>query len=124
MGFLGPWGTIFSYIVGVQTAMYVCLAVVVVVGGGGRKPKFPSRYLPKIDVSISDYPNFSFRQLPWDSVDYHRHIYCRHEDNNVWATLYPIRRIAQLRRNAPGSPRLPIYFLIQTARYLGGDSDA
>ena len=39
--------------------------------GGGRKPKFPSRYLPKIGVSSAAYPNnVSIRQLPSDSVGF------------------------------------------------------
>ena len=35
----------------------------------GRKPKFLSRYLPKIRVRSSAYPNFSSRHLPSASVD-------------------------------------------------------
>ena len=76
--------TITTYIVGMKTKMYL---------GGDRGPKFLSRYLPKIRVSSAAYPNFSFRQLPWASVDFrglpwtmgnHLHIYCRNADINVF----------------------------------------
>ena len=68
--------------------------------GGGRKPKFTGRYLPKIKVCVSVYPNFSFRQLPWASVGFHLLRYRWDADNNVcgmgrgagrqssWANIY------------------------------------
>ena len=62
MGFRGQWATISTYIVGTQTTMYL--------GGGGRGPKFLSRYLPKIRVCSAVYPNFSFRQLPSASLGF------------------------------------------------------
>ena len=37
---------------------------------GGRWPKLPSRYLPKIRAPSAFYPNFSFRQLPSASVSF------------------------------------------------------
>ena len=59
---------------------------------GGRNPKFPGRYLPKIRGPVASYPDFSFRQLlsasvgfrglPW-AMGNHLHIYCRDADNKV-----------------------------------------
>ena len=45
-------------------------------------PKFLSQYLPKIGVPIDDFPNFSFRQPPWGSVELHLHIFRWNADNN------------------------------------------
>ena len=74
VGFRGLWTTISSCIVGMQTTMYL---------GGGRNPKLPRRYLPKIEVPSDFYPNFSFRQLPWGSVDLRLLLYRWGSDNNV-----------------------------------------
>ena len=52
---------------------------------GGRKPKFPRQYLPKIEVRSAVYPNFSLNQLPWASAGYHLLIYCWDAGNNVCA---------------------------------------
>ena len=61
VSFRGLWTTISTYIVGAKTTMYV---------GGGRKRRFLSRYIPKIEVFSASYPDFSFRQLPSASVSF------------------------------------------------------
>ena len=85
--------------------------------GGGRKPKLSWRYLPKIEVRIAVYPSFSFRQLPWDSVDYHLLIYCWNLDNVVcgsggggqstWANIYLKFKFAELPSASVGFLGLP-----------------
>ena len=54
-----------------------------VCGSGGRGPRFLNRYLPKIQVCSAVLSDFSFRQLPWASVDYHLPIHCCNLDNVV-----------------------------------------
>ena len=43
---------------------------VVVCGVWGRMPSFLIRYLHRVEVFGSEYPNFSFRQLPTAAVDF------------------------------------------------------
>ena len=51
--------------------IYILRSLDNMVGGmGARKPDRMSRYLAKIEVAISAYPNYSFRQLPSASASF------------------------------------------------------
>ena len=56
--------------------------------GGVRKPTFLVRYLPKIEVRSAVFPNFSFRQLPSDSVGFRGlpspHILLEFRQHGMW----------------------------------------